>query len=131
MNAIGRNGFGPINATLGVLVASIVTISCGESSDQGQVTVQSSALNGTLVGTGGPLTRRTFPEPSEAVRRADTDAYYATVRTGVHGNDGGTIASDLNTLDKFKARYELNDGPAVTYYYNRGDLGIGTRDALC
>jgi hypothetical protein len=133
MNAVDRDGSGTgaMKIVACVFVASLTAVGCadGPAGDQ-DVATKVAALNGTLVGTNGPLTRMTFPEPSEAARRADTVAYYATVRTGVHGNDGGTIATDLDTLDKFKARYELNDGPAVTYYYNRGDLGIG-REMHC
>ena len=127
-----RNGFHFSQTLLAVLTAATIAIGCGEISDQEAVTVESSALNGSLIPSGGPLTRltQTFLDSNEANRENETSTYYATVRTGPHGNDGGTIASTLGTFSAFKAFYLFGSGEAVTYYYNRGDLGIG-REMHC
>lgn len=132
MRANGRNGLGFLRVPLGVLAASTITIGCGEISDQEDITVESSALNGALIPSGGPLTRLTqgYTEPNETNRETETANYYAAVRTGPHGNDGGTITSTLGTFAAFKSFYGFGAGDIVTYYYNRGDLGIG-REMHC
>jgi hypothetical protein len=78
----------------------------------------------------GPLTRLTYSESNEANRELDTQAYYQQVQIGPDGNSGGTIASALGTLTNFKNHYGFVGHDHKTYYYNRGDLGIG-REMHC
>jgi hypothetical protein len=84
---------------------------------------------GLLTATGDSVT-----STDENVRRADTNAYYASARTalGPTGQGFGTIA-DLTTLQLFRDQFEF-DGllydETVTYYYNCGDLGLG-REMHC
>jgi hypothetical protein len=79
---------------------------------------------------GAFLTRPRYDDDQEASRRKETDTYYATVRIGADGKSGGTIASSLNTLDQFINQYQFVAREVNTFYYNRGDLGIG-REMHC
>jgi hypothetical protein len=87
------------------------------------------ALNGTLASRGN-LTRKSFLQPDEAQRQADTNAYYASVHIGANGSSGQSISAGIPTLAQFKSVYGFaaNDPSAV--YYNRGDLGLG-REMHC
>jgi hypothetical protein len=126
MKATGRNGFGLLTVSVGAIAASIATSGCADVPTEEDITVETSALNGDLVPSGGPLTRLTqnFLNPSEGSRESETNTYYGTVRTGVHGNDGGTITTTLQNLNQFRSLYEFAGNEVITRYYNRGDLGI-------
>jgi hypothetical protein len=112
------------------LAVGLAALAC--SPTEYDVDIQTSALNGELVSAAGPLTRKTlsFTEPNEALREADTDLYYQTVRIGADGVSGGTIKGALDTLDKFRNNYFTGVTDVVTRYYNRGDLGLG-REMHC
>ncbi len=105
-------------------------------------------LNATYVTSGGPLTKKSYAEPDEASRQQNTLDYYGTVKVvdtvfAAGTNEEfvlGTIATRLNTLSKFRGLYfDFLPGhfppgsfpvEQTTYYYNRGDLGIG-REMHC
>lgn len=98
-----------------------------------------------------PISQRHYTEPlypvpavlgkkNQTGTTAQTDTYYASVRIAPDGtsNPESTIATALNTLPAFHARYfdslascnmngslVVHDPPAV--YFNKGDLGIGRR----
>ena len=78
--------------------------------------------------------RRGFPHytaSQAAAQEAATVAYYKGILINSDGT-GPQAFTQLNTLDKFKARYGFNGGQTVykAKYYNKGDLGIG-RDMNC
>lgn len=77
-----------------------------------------------------------FLDKKPALLRGETASYYFSVGIGPTG-EGPNIASELNTLSKFRARYfDIPDGcklegpELVATYFNRGDLGIG-REMHC
>jgi hypothetical protein len=79
----------------------------------------------------GPLTRKAYINSNEASRKANTDNYYDSTSVSANGvDDLGTISSALSTLDDFIAWYGFDSTESTTYYYNRGDLGIG-REMHC
>jgi hypothetical protein len=118
-------------ASLALAAAGCIQGVPGEGESDGVETFDESmsALNGAP-NPSGSLTRLTFQEPNEANRQADTVAYYQQVHIGANGTSGGTISSALPTLTSFINNYGFAGSEVVTYYYNRGDLGIG-REMHC
>jgi len=70
----------------------------------------------------------------ESARQTETQSYYNTVHTGQSGGSSGPTISaasgGLGTLQNFRDRYGFSATETVTYYYNKGDLGIG-REMHC
>ena len=114
-----------------ILATCSVAVGCSSGSvDDGEaIGTIGEALNGDL-STNGNLTRRTFSNTSEGARRLDTSAYYNQVRIGADGVSDTTISAGLWNLNAFIANYGFAGREVVTFYYNRGDLGIG-REMHC
>jgi hypothetical protein len=109
--------------------AVMLAASCGTTADQGDDVVVEAALNGQLSPV-GPLTRLSYSDTSESSRETDTQTYYNSVLTDPDGG-GLSISRALPTLSAFRSRYGFGGtAERVTYYYNRGDLGIG-REMHC
>jgi hypothetical protein len=103
--------------------------SVGEFDENGQAL--DVTQTGSLTRSQGTSLANDTSEPS---RQNDTLSYYTnTVFSGSNKIAGTT--TNLNTLDKFKTKYGFGAvtptaNETVTYYYNRGDLGIG-REMHC
>jgi mono/diheme cytochrome c family protein len=81
-------------------------------------------LNGVYT-TGGNLTKKSFSQTNEELRKADTRAYYNRVRIGKDGQSGLNITTGLPTLSSFISFYGFGVASPRASYYNKGDLGIG------
>jgi hypothetical protein len=76
------------------------------------------------------LTRKNISGADEATRELDTKKYYDTIGTAFNGT-GPSISAALPNLQAFRNRYGFGgSAEQVTYYYNRGDLGLG-REMHC
>jgi hypothetical protein len=127
---------------LTVAACSAADLDESESSGESESLGENSELllNGTTSGQGFLRLRNVANKTTETTRRADTDNYYNSIFIDPEG-DGGwnpdgsavqTIATGLNTLQKFKDKYFTGwaGGETRATYYNRGDLGLG-RDMHC
>lgn len=115
-----------------VFWGGLLFLGCYETGegDGSAVDAVNAALNGDPMQSGGPLTKRTFANPNEDLRQANTVDYYRKIGSNANGT-GETANTALSTLAKFRARYTFNaGGEVVASYYNRGDLGIG-REMHC
>jgi mono/diheme cytochrome c family protein len=101
------------------------------------VSVEQAALNGTLVPDGGPLTRTSSvispPDPTEVYRELGALSYYQSIDPSGLGDHsmGLSLSTSCSNLAKFTSFYGFGGSNEVTtYYYNRGDLGLG-REMHC
>lgn len=127
-----RLGLGSFRCVAVGLLGLVAGCTSEPNKEEQAVGTLSQALNGTLVSDNN-LTKKgpTFlADPAdETARRADTDLYYDTVTIGAFGG-GFTIREALPTLEDFKDHYQFDQFGITTYYYNKGDLGIG-REMHC
>jgi hypothetical protein len=127
---------------LTVAACSAADLDESDSSQESESLGESSELllNGTPNGQGFLKLRNVANKTTETDRRNDTNNYYGSIFIDPEG-DGGwnpdgsavqTIATGLNTLQKFKDKYFTGwaGGETRATYYNRGDLGLG-RDMHC
>ncbi|MET0795568.1 MAG: hypothetical protein ABW061_28880 [Polyangiaceae bacterium] len=120
---------------LAVMMCSLASACSSKSGDEEEA-VQGAVENLKYIpSTGGvangPLTKKSYSETNETNRRTNTTAYYNTVSVSSNGTTSvGTISSALSTLTAFKTNYGFNASEVKTFYYNRGDLGIG-REMHC
>jgi hypothetical protein len=112
-----------------VAVASLALVGCALDPSKEDIETTRGALNGSL-SPNGYLIRKSFNQTSEFSRESETDTYYGTVHVGSNGVSGGTIATALPNLTAFRSVYHFAGAEHTTYYYNRGDLGIG-REMHC
>jgi len=111
-----------------LVFGSYASIGCRSSQDDAVETTESALTTGQS--KGAFLTFLTYSETDEQKRQDDTRKYYMQVHVGFDGVTGGTIASDLGTLSAFQTHYGFGPGDVSSFYYNRGDLGIG-REMHC
>jgi hypothetical protein len=114
--------------TLSVVILLTAACSAPGVEDGESVEQLGEELNGEL-SPSGFLVKKSLFESNEALRQQDTAGYYASIGTASNGT-GSSISSALNTLAKFRSFYQFAGEEEVTYYYNRGDLGLG-REMHC
>lgn len=120
-----------------LIAASLVGCTSAVPGEGESVGTTAEALNGVLSSEGFlTATGDAVTSDNEVTRRFDTLQYYASVRTtlGPTGQGFGTISTGLQTLQDFRDAFDFDDSlvydETITYYYNRGDLGLG-REMHC
>jgi hypothetical protein len=114
------------------LAACSLALGCSSGTSRDEDTASSQQALDVL--QGASLTKRNIAGNVETDRQLDTlNGYYATVGTAKNGT-GPNINVALSKLSDFRTRYAFGSttptAETITYYYNRGDLGIG-REMHC